>query len=433
MDEDATADLWSVSASTSDWAHEKFSAGSCNHQQSGALALPLEDKRSCSYEWTGLDSWEEMVWCPALGIKGQVDLILRAKDYSNEGANDVFMPVELKTGKWRPNGLIGHRAQAMLYVMMLTMRSKNNVDLMMTDESLATSLVRGVLLYLGNEETKYEAILPQWAEIRALIVSRNNLAVNLKRMGDFSSSTTDKYTSQLPPVLRNQSCKWCFAAAECMVYHRAVEDKSSSSSHEEDVEQGLQFAAESSGVPALFKYLTEDISAGQMDYFKKWDKLLDMENKASEQALHHHSNQHGTWTNPYDRQKVFAVQTTEAREHALVYENPKLLATLDGYKHAWTLNLRAQIDQKSCFDMDCIVGDRISISLEKNLVVPKVTDIEDLAAATEVSAAWDVVNVEPHVASGILLDIRTDTVVVGFAKLPNRILRYANCQIMQTI
>jgi len=58
------------------------------------------------------------------------------------------------------------------------------------------------------------------------------------------------------------------------------------------VSAGVSAAAESSGVPALCTYLTGDLSPRQLSYFKHWDKLLDMESKASEQALHHHSNQH---------------------------------------------------------------------------------------------------------------------------------------------
>jgi hypothetical protein len=74
----------------------------------------------------------------------------------------------------------------MLYVLMLTMRSKS--DLNVIDDPSSNSLpMKGILLYLGNEETKYETISPQWAEMRALVLSRNKLAVNLKRMGDVRS------------------------------------------------------------------------------------------------------------------------------------------------------------------------------------------------------------------------------------------------------
>ena len=64
------------------------------------------------------------------------------------------------------------------------MRSKS--DLNLVERNASSSPIRGILLYLGNEETKFESISPQWAEVRALVLSRNKLAVNLKRMGDVS-------------------------------------------------------------------------------------------------------------------------------------------------------------------------------------------------------------------------------------------------------
>lgn len=77
----------------------------------------------------------------------------------------------------------------MLYVLMLTMRNKISLNLPDAQyRSTISSPIKGILLYLGNEETKHEAIAPQWAEVRALILSRNKLAVNLKRMGDVRTS-----------------------------------------------------------------------------------------------------------------------------------------------------------------------------------------------------------------------------------------------------
>jgi hypothetical protein len=110
-DEDAVSALWSVADSTSDWVHQRVLIGSSNQAPGGAAQV---SERSLT--WSGIDSWEEMVWCPVLGIKGQVDLVLKATEHvasltgKGEG-REVFLPVELKTGKWRPNGLIGHRAQ----------------------------------------------------------------------------------------------------------------------------------------------------------------------------------------------------------------------------------------------------------------------------------------------------------------------------------
>ena len=137
----------------------------------------------------------------------------------------------------------------MLYVIMLTLRMKSDMTLP-HDISVNPLPITGILLYLGNGETKYECISPQWSEVRALVLSRNKLAVSLKRMRgvsvylhtyinftftpicltyQLSKHTAENYTGQLPPLLKSPSCKWCFSAAECMVYHRATEKFSSNS------------------------------------------------------------------------------------------------------------------------------------------------------------------------------------------------------------
>lgn len=50
---------------------------------------------------------EDTVWCPMLGIKGNIDMII-----ATSGDSSRFVtPIELKTGKWRPNTAVAHRAQ----------------------------------------------------------------------------------------------------------------------------------------------------------------------------------------------------------------------------------------------------------------------------------------------------------------------------------
>jgi DNA replication ATP-dependent helicase Dna2 len=131
--------------------------------------------------WNELVSTEEVVWSPALGIRGQIDIIVSGKiiepgdsSFGNELLPSII-PVELKTGKWRLESLVGHRAQIILYLVMLIVR-----------ENLSwrqrQSCCQGILLYLGSKdaETKWEIIAPTWGEIRALVQVRNKLASYLK-------------------------------------------------------------------------------------------------------------------------------------------------------------------------------------------------------------------------------------------------------------
>jgi hypothetical protein len=86
--------------------------------------------------------FEETIWSPAVGIKGQIDLVLRGRvemrvyaasaaqhipplredplavhasvfdaPLSRETVSRTQLPVELKTGKWKPQSAVGHRAQ----------------------------------------------------------------------------------------------------------------------------------------------------------------------------------------------------------------------------------------------------------------------------------------------------------------------------------
>lgn len=209
-------------------------------------------------------------------------------------------------------------------------------------------------------------------------------------------------------------------------------------------------AAESSGVPTLFTYLTGSVTTPQMKYFKHWDKLLDMESKASEQALNHISNQHGVWTNPRNRgNTMFSVQatttvavTTGRCQEEQSMSGQQLDAGAEGYggkmKHMWTLTQTwgdADGSYKSCLDLDFVIGDRVSLSIEKNFAYSgncrggggddgcdTNIDIEDMAAKCA-GVVWDVTNVEPHVVSGEICHISNETITIGISHLSKRLQR----------
>jgi hypothetical protein len=83
-----------------------------NGQSNNATLSPMR--------WVDVVGQEELIWCPSLGLKGQMDLLLDS-EISLSSASDetssvrISLPVELKTGKWRPTGLIGHRAQVIYF------------------------------------------------------------------------------------------------------------------------------------------------------------------------------------------------------------------------------------------------------------------------------------------------------------------------------
>jgi hypothetical protein len=72
----------------------------------GGMPMPSRDDLEIDiFEVLGV---EETLNCAALGMKGQVDMIVDASLAQEESA---VIPIELKTGKWSPQGLISHRAQ----------------------------------------------------------------------------------------------------------------------------------------------------------------------------------------------------------------------------------------------------------------------------------------------------------------------------------
>ena len=95
-----------------------------------------------------IDSAEETVWCGLLGMKGQVDMVAKARwvqpvsttntnaTSTSAGKNNVepakaltvqdvqvmqdrALPVEIKTGKWRAGTVLGHRAQVHFITILL--------------------------------------------------------------------------------------------------------------------------------------------------------------------------------------------------------------------------------------------------------------------------------------------------------------------------
>jgi hypothetical protein len=102
-----------------------------------------------NYYLSQVTGQEETIWSAALGMKGQIDMVGRARLFdaaasvyavsgavgASQGlsslvqAQELALPIELKTGKWRASTVISHRAQVILYVLMMTVREQNGAVL----------------------------------------------------------------------------------------------------------------------------------------------------------------------------------------------------------------------------------------------------------------------------------------------------------------
>jgi CRISPR/Cas system-associated exonuclease Cas4 (RecB family) len=185
---------------------------------------------------------EENCWTPRLGLKGKVDASVeitihrQRRGTMRQQAKEVVRtaPLELKTGRTVPHGSPAHRAQVILYTLMMG--------------DLGTNLDAGLLYYMKSGDMYGVAVVAD--EVRHLLVARNRLARYLCKGHSY------------PPMLRQPSeCGRCYHLGLCMLVHAGVEGGT----------------AESSGAPALFKEQTRHLRAGDLAYLRKWHGLLALE------------------------------------------------------------------------------------------------------------------------------------------------------------
>ena len=115
---------------------------------------------------------EEPVISPQLGLKGNIDMIVRAS--LNDGASITTLGVELKTGHMQKTQN-AHMAQLCLYILLLqTQLGKQRRVANGAAES-------GVLLYMNQKDTRAVHVAPILAELKSLIGQRNMLAIQQVR------------------------------------------------------------------------------------------------------------------------------------------------------------------------------------------------------------------------------------------------------------
>ncbi|RVD84299.1 uncharacterized protein DFL_006058 [Arthrobotrys flagrans] len=180
---------------------------------------------------------EEHIWSPKFGLKGNIDVTVEADVRDINGRSTLTVPLELKTGK---NAKIAHRAQTMLYTLLMSDR----YDI----ESLC-----GVLYYMEKAETIRVPNLSD--ELRGLMIGRNHLARYIYSKLD------------LPPMLQDKRmCGRCYAKTTCFVYHKTMEN-------------GTE---ETSGVGDVFTKEAGHLNETHSEFFSKWETLLSKEEKDME-------------------------------------------------------------------------------------------------------------------------------------------------------
>lgn len=196
---------------------------------------------------------EEDIWSPMYGLKGFVDVTvevaLEERPGTTNGAalgSTLIMPLELKTG--RSFDIAQHRAQTMLYTLMMSDRYKRPID--------------GGLLYY-SKSAEMHLVRRGRKEVRSLLMARNDLAGYLVRRRD-QSNIPDTARGPLPPTIDNErTCNRCFVKDACMLYRKAVE----SVCDEEETDDATPIAA-------LYASRTGHLKKSHLDFFRKWESLL---------------------------------------------------------------------------------------------------------------------------------------------------------------
>lgn len=247
------------------------------------------------FVFDGVVDVEDSVWSPTVGLKGQIDAVVdghlerRAYDEEigpvlqnfresfisampsninymrlnnplhREMLHSFYAPLEIKTGKWRTASVLPHRAQTMLYLLMLWLRERNCP--IQDNTSSVTKFSKqppdvGVLVYLGPETLIVDTVSAGWTDLRSLIIARNTQAVHIRKC-------FESVENPLPPPIKSPGqCSFCFQAAECMTYHYTLEKGNK----------------ETAGTPDLFSYSIRGfLNPQHIAYFSRWNQLLDLE------------------------------------------------------------------------------------------------------------------------------------------------------------
>ncbi|KAG1700799.1 hypothetical protein DVH05_011686 [Phytophthora capsici] len=196
---------------------------------------------------------EEMMWSIKWGLKGATDASVEGTiaNSVNGHAGSRILPLELKTGSKKYAG-VEHQGQVILYTLLLNERYRQRCQ-------------EGLLIYVPPIETN--RITAMATHIRGLIMARNNFASAIAKVKSMGSSTS---AQDFPPMIRNRSdCERCFQVDECILHHAATENGT----------------AESSGLDELFTLKTKHLGEADLLYFKKWNRLIDLEQQHAEKNL----------------------------------------------------------------------------------------------------------------------------------------------------
>ncbi|KAK4052776.1 DNA replication endonuclease-helicase Dna2 [Microbotryomycetes sp. JL201] len=340
-------------------------------------------------------SVEEDIWSPKYGLKGKIDVSVSGVVATNnvERKAPATMPFEIKTG--RTNAGMEHRAQTMLYTLLMSDRYSGSLftwygvlklKFAVKDEEIAS----GLLYY--SQSNSVVRVQAARNELRGLILARNEFATFLHRrttispfqLGGLSQSsqpdrTTDRIQDksrdtvvQAPALVLDDDeeamwaaaggysidsgfepdiedeprllpiaiddtriCKRCYTKDACMLFRSAVDGDNIISN---DPESELQ---------ADYEEKTGFLTQEHKSFFKHWERLVSLE----EQDVVRHKKE--IWTMSAEDRMKAGRQVSEGLHS----------------DHQWLMVTASQHAAHSLLGGAIKVNDPITVSLEEPYVL----------------------------------------------------------------
>lgn len=214
---------------------------------------------------TGLHDIEEDIWSPKWGLKGKIDasVQIRLRREGSSETQDLIAPLEIKTG--RSISGLSHRAQTLLYTLLM-------------EDRYGLPIPSGLLYY--SQLDSVVLIDAKEVEVRSLIMTRNELAEWMvrerqspKAEGEAALAAEIEDVFLPEPIDNPRECMKCFASDACLLYRKVSR-------------RPIQWLTSQSGnLPppkdnALAEKLIENVghlTPTHVEFFRHWERLITLE------------------------------------------------------------------------------------------------------------------------------------------------------------
>lgn len=212
-------------------------------------------------------------------------------------------------------------------------------------------------MYISDQETKVDIIQPLWVEIRALMISRNNLAKSVHQ-----SIQPHLDRALLPPMIQSlHDCSNCYSASECVVYYASLEDPHPDIIH-------------SNPLSPLIHYVLHGINSKHLQYFKHWDRLIDLESLAMKKNIQSHLwCERGLYREQQGEKCLSSLRILSFDQSAnnggrsqkldIIFEK----TCSDSYSSQFSSKSETTEDDLDFQTMAFVMGDRVIISIERSI------------------------------------------------------------------